>query len=181
MKNLGNLEKFLLFFGLFTFLFLSFVIVFKREWLDNIFQRPVPYYIFQQEENTIERTLVSVDVRPSNLAGKGDIYLNLESSSKLTGVELFFEKDDSLEISNFVCNSPFECLFFDVDENSIDLAVLSPLSDIETFYPGEVLLGTFDYSGNGNLYFRFGNNSFASDIQNPEINILNLDERIFLF
>jgi hypothetical protein len=185
MRNFGFLEKFLIFFGIFVFVFLSFVVVFRREWLDNIFYNPVYIFFYDTDEvfldEQTEPLLFTVGVAPTVEGEKGVVVLNLESASNITGVELFFEKDESLEITDFVCVSPFECLFSESNENGLTIAAITPINEREEFFPGEVVIGEFNYTGSGKIYFRGEQNSFVSDIQNPEINLLDLTENEFLF
>lgn len=185
MRNFGTLEKFLIFFGVFIFLFLTIVVVFKREWLDNVFSGPI--YVFFYDDPYLDSDIatmpsVFINVLPTGVnEKKGSVFLSLESTSNITGVELFFEKDPSLEITDFTCNPPFECLFFDVKDSEVSFVAFLPLNETEPFEMGDHLLGEFEYTGSGKLYFNSDSGSFISDVQNPEFNVLDLTYREFLF
>jgi hypothetical protein len=171
------------------FLSLSLIVLFKREWLDSIFYRSD-----SQEEITMselspgesldyeEKEYPQVNIEISRDAnGNGQLFLNLNTESNITGVELELRKDESLEITDFTCIEPFECIFFDFTENELNIVAIVPVSIVDPFKPGRILVGEFTYTGSGRLYLDSQSESFVSDSEYPEFNILDSNDREFLF
>lgn len=191
-KNFGWLESLAIIFGLVLFTSLSLLVIFKREWLDDVIYGPVPYKefenIFDEETDEID-TIPIIEIQEPTITlnivadglGQGYASFDLEKDSVITGVELFLEKDGDLELSDFVCKSPFECIFFETTENEVSFTAIIPIGSVEKLPAGELLIGEFNYSGSGNLYLKSDSDSFVSDIEDPELNILDIDNLTFVF
>ena len=185
-KKLSQAEVFVIILGVFVFIFLSSVVIFRREWLDTIFYGPLPYdsstkdVDYDVDVDLEEYPEISVDI-VSDGEGKGQIFFDLNVASQITGVELYLEKDSSLNISDFVCNQPFECLFFESTASEFSVVAIVPVGLVDYFEPGEIFVGDFSYSGSGSLFLRSDSTSFVSDVEYPEYNILLLSEKEFLF
>lgn len=188
-KKLSRWELVAIIFCIFVFVFLSLIVVFKSEWLDNIFYSQS--YVEEDSSATNEfdgvdynDVLIPVDVSYVDLEiigknGKGSVYLELEEELSLTGLELILEKDEFLEIDGFDCKEPFDCVFYDADEKEFSVFTLVPPTSIELFSEGNLLVGEFIYSGRGNLYLSPNSESFVSTVDQPTFNILNLDSKEF--
>lgn len=197
-KNFGRFESLAVLFGLFLFTVLSLLVIFKREWLDDMIYGPLPYDEFEnvfdekpedderpEEIDTIpiievQEPSITLNIVPDGL-GQGYASFDLEEDSVITGVELFLEKDGNLQLSDFVCSSPFECIFFETTEDEVSLTAIIPIGSVEKLSAGEVEIGEFSYSGRGNLYLKPDSNSFVSDIGDPEFNILDIENLTFVF
>ncbi len=181
MKNFSTSEKALIFLGAFVFISLTALVFLKPEWLDNVFFKNPVYVIFPEEElePSIEMSKAFLDVVVDEQENKASVFLNLDSSFDISGVEIFFDKDETLEILDFVCKEPFECLFKEFSDSEMSFAAIVPVGEVETF-TGDVLVGELEYSGNGNLYFNSPAN-FVSVSQNSELNVLDLSVQEFSF
>jgi hypothetical protein len=175
-KKFSRIEIIAISIASFLFLSISLIVVFKREWLDNFFFGPTYYVEYYYEDE--QRPLLSLDIVPSG-DNKASVILYFESEVSITGAELYLEKDSNLKINDFVCNAPFECLFSDSTDSEFSVAAIVPIGSVEPFAAGQVLLGEIEYSGNGKLYISPSSKSFASDVNNPEANILDLTLREF--
>ena len=177
-KELSRSEVLGILLGLAIFLFLSFVVAFKSEWLDNIFKREV---LEEQEISSEGEVLEFVEVLPyaslrmNGSGGKAPLSIDLEKETTLSGLELFLRADKSLDIKDFVCNAPFECALVDIGEESIIVLAVIPPNSVELVSEGELLVGEFEYSGLGNLYLDGSEKTFISTIEEPVVNILKND------
>lgn len=180
-KKLGKWESVVIVICIIIFVSLSFIVMFRSEWLDSIFYGELPeeaevYEPQEFEEVSNDEFLEYYDTGDESSHAtfeieNGSLYLSLAEPTSVTGIELAFEKDDSLEIEDFVCSDPFECMFFDVFESEVSLlAVISPEA-VEEMGAGNVLIGDFEYSGSGNMYINERSETFVSDLENPQVNV----------
>jgi hypothetical protein len=184
MRNLTKLDTFFVIFVVILFLSFSSIVIFKRDWLDSIFygesKEELVSLVPSLEDDGLVETPALVDLSISGDGEKASVVLNLEKEFSPTGIELFLLKTDGLVIEEMACEPPFECLFFDVDGNNVSLTAIISADSIETIEPGDVLVGTLTYSGSGSLYLYSDSQSFVADVEDPEFNILNVDEKEFL-
>ncbi len=186
-KGLSSYEIIAIVFGVFVFIFLSFLVIFQQDWLDSIFYGSSPTEVeikeplpFPDEPEKDDSSLISLAVF-SDIDREGEAYVILETQFdySVSGLELFLRKDDSLEIGDFVCVEPFECIFFETTPNEFSLTAVVPVESIEPASTKELLVGSFSYTGFGNLYLTTDSDSFVSDVDEPEYNILDLQEYEF--
>lgn len=181
LKNLSRWEAAAVVFCIFVFVVLSFIVVFRSEWLDSIIYGPVP-------EHYELATVPEVDyyeepyatIRITSEEGQASLFMDLEKEASVTGLELFLEKDEGLELEDFVCNEPFECLFTDFNDTEVSVVAFIQPASVETVPAGELLIGEFTYSGTGSLYLPLVSTTFASTTDEPEFNILDIEETEFL-
>ena len=177
-KNLSRWESILIVFCIFVFVFLSLVVIFRSEWLDSLIYGPevdrqdVVTEPVIMEEPYATLTIDSVD-------GSALVFLSLEKGARITGLELELEKDPSLEIEDFICEEPFDCLFFEATDTEVSVATVIAPSLIDVF-DGDLLVGEFIYSGTGSLFLDPSSTTFVSTTDNPDFNILDLGVAEFL-
>ncbi len=190
-KKLSPWETAVIVFCVIVFLSLSLLVIFKRESLDGIFFGPVSQEEAVVEEDSIDQlfneqdsdlvgfgTLATLEIVPEG--EKAALYLNLDGESRITGLELFLEKDESLTLGDFVCIEPFECVLFESTESTVSILAVIPPGLVELLPLGRQLVGEFLYTGEGTLYLDLLSKSFVSAMENPDVNILSLQESIFL-
>ncbi len=154
---------------------LTLIVVFKREWVDNLVFGP----ILQTQENSSEIDVdfnISLDLIPVS-SGTAELYFNLPESMNIAGFELSFVKESSLNVSEFVCAEPFECVPSDFNDTAVSIVGLTPVFFTEAFPFGRLLLGELQYSGSGTLTLE--RESFVSDVLVPEENILDFSKVLF--
>ncbi len=181
LKNLSRWEATAIVFCIFVFVALSFVVVFRSEWLDSILYGPVP-------EHYEVATVPEVDyygdpyatLRITSDENQALLFLDLEKEASVTGLELTLEKDEELELEDFVCNEPFECLLTDFGDTEVSVVAVIPPASVESVPAGELLVGEFTYSGTGYLLLTSDFSTFASTTDAPEFNILDIEETEFL-
>lgn len=183
IKDLNTKESIVLYLAIFLFVFLSFLVVFQRDWLDSIIYGPgngdeylEEIFVDDSDLMDIPDYYVSLDVIPQE-DGQALVYLNAQEGNnpEIVGIELFLEKEGSLDIEDFVCSENFECLLFEVDGDEIYLAATVPESLLGTMSEESLFVGTISYSGSGNVYNSTQGESFVSDLDVPEENILEID------
>ncbi len=161
------------------FIFLSLLVIFKSEFLDELFYGddywPVEHFVEVQSEDFVE------GYASFNLVSEEGVflYLDLEREASITGIELALEKDVGLKIADFVCSDPFVCSFFDISETEVSILALIPPTAVELLPRGKLLVGEFVYSGFGKVYFS-SPDAFVSTVDNPDFNILEVDDFEFL-
>ena len=183
IKDLNTKESIVLYIAIFLFAFLSFLVVFQRDWLDSIIYGPAngdeyleEIFVDDSDLMDIPDYYVSLDVIPQE-DGQALVYLNAQEGNnpEIVGIELFLEKEVSLDIEDFVCSENFECLLFEVDGDEIYLAATVPENLLGTMSEESLFVGTIYYSGSGNVYNSTQGESFVSDLDVPEENILEID------
>lgn len=188
-KNLSSWEVAAIVFCIMVFVFLSFVVVFKSEWLDSVIYGPVserqdvvmePTVDYEEETPTFlqEEPYASLNIVPGE--GSAKVFLNLEKEGSITGVELVLKRESSLEIEDFICEEPFECLFFAADEPEVSVVAVVPPALVDVNLQGELIVGEFIYSGTGSLFLEADSTAFVSTTENPEFNILKMEDTEFL-
>lgn len=190
-KNLSRWEVVAIICCIIVFVFLSFIVVFKSEWLDSVIYGPVS----ERQEAVMEPTLdyeeetaqeEYIEEEPyatlyiASEEGRAPVSLHLEKEGSLTGFELVLEKDPLLNIEEFVCEEPFECLFFDVTNSEVSVIAVVPPASVDINLQGELVMGEFIYSGTGSLFLESDSTTLVSTIENPEFNILKIERTEFL-
>jgi hypothetical protein len=188
-KKLSRWEVVGIIFCITIFVFLSLIVIFKSEWLDSVFYGPPVQE--QEEENGLDSLIkeeeggldfldpvsyAAIDIVSTE--GKASVSLILEKEASITGLELFLQKDESVEVEDFVCNEPFDCMLFEVEGDEVSIVVVIPPTSVDVM-TGEVLVGELLYSGSGNVYLNSLSKTFVSTVENPEVNILHSEEEVF--
>jgi hypothetical protein len=177
-KELSSSEVFGIFLGLFIFLFLSFVVAFKSEWLDSFFNRQVEdgqELLVEGEVLEFVEVLPYASLRMNGSGGKASLFIDLEEEATISGLELFLRKDTSLVDLRFDCNEPFECAYVDIGEEEVVVLAVIPPNSVEVIPSGELLVGEFTYSGLGKLSLDGSEKTFLSTIDDAVVNILKDD------
>lgn len=187
LKKLSRWEAFAIVFCMFVFVVLSLIVVFRSDWLDSIFYGSAP----QEQEGALEPVIDRDDdvaelfgVEPyakieiDSEGGEALVSLSLEKEADLTGLELVFEREEALEILDFVCKEPFDCVLFDVSDSQVSILAVIPPASVETIDVGDLLVGELTYSGSGVLYLK--EDTFASTTEDPGSNILDFSYSEFL-
>lgn len=149
-----------------SFLFLSLIFFFRKEWLEPLFDF-LGVSISQENglENEVDLYLSFLDEQP----GESLIYLKTDEEVVITGVELNFEKDLDLEIVGFICEVPFECINSMWSDDEFYVAAVTPLgSDVE--FEEDIVLGRVFYEGTGSLYVT-DENSFVTTSDDLSISL----------
>ncbi len=183
MKNFSRKEMFIVILAVFVFLVLSSIVIFKREWLDNLIFGPAPYEAkIELEDDSIgldteEEIHLEVPFVSLNIVSDGEganVVFNLEEELALTGFELVFSKDEGLEISDFSCNSPFECIFVEIEDTKLSASGLIPVTSVEPLQAGQRSVGVINYTGSGTLTL-IPEESTIVDLDFVEYNLLDYD------
>jgi hypothetical protein len=180
MNNFNRKEMLIIIFAVFIFIILSSIVIFKREWLDSLFFGPIPYEAVDVDEETFdletEETVLEIPSVSLNIVSdveKADVVFTLEESLKLTGFELVFSKSSSLEVSDFVCSLPFECIFLETEDQKLSVSAFIPVTSVESLDVGDVVVGSFNFSRDGTLTLIPGE-SMILDVENLEYNLLDV-------
>jgi hypothetical protein len=185
MRNLTKLDTFFVILITLLFLVFSALVIFKKDWLDSIFFGDSSQELVSLSPDLEDRILSEignpVDLEIRGDSGNASIFLNLKEDLSITGVELYLLKRGNLEVGEMVCEPPFECLFVDTEGIQFSVkAIISPES-VQSMDSGEVLLGTFTYSGAGSVKLESDSESFVVEIENPTFNVLSIYEKEFIF
>jgi hypothetical protein len=171
-----NVFQICLLFTLFAvFLVFTLLVIFRRELVDNLVFGPLP-----KNDNAVivpidNSGCITVDVE--SRGNIGEIFLDLKDDFAITGVELFFEKPAELEITDFTCIAPFECVFFESDTDAFSVTMMMPISLLQDFSVGKIQIGEFKYFGEGAIHLL--QESFVYEQGDSEMNPLCFDEIFF--
>ncbi len=156
-KKAPYLETVLISLGVILFLTISGLLIFQRELVDDFFGRTKSNNVVEDVvivDEDVDFEEVEVDEEVIEYVGlrleDGLLYANFENSYNLAGMEISFQKSEGLEITDFTCSDPFQCLDLKSEEDTITIGITVPVT-YEDELSGEVELGEFVYTGSGSL------------------------------
>ncbi len=176
----------------FLFFIVFFIMLtFQREMLDDLIYGPAseePSVVLEIDDSSFDATIVDIEdpvFEPSvylNIVqteeGLASASLSLESDLEIAGFEFVLEKDSGLEVSDFVCSEDFECIYFESSESELSVSGVVPPASVVSFPAGELFLGTFEYTGEGELYLQ--ETSSVSSLDSEGLNILDFSNIVFI-
>ncbi len=178
VKKFSVLEKVAISIALLLFASITFLIIFQRDWLDDLIYGSLPEeskidYNLETVVNNMNNDIGSVGLEFVPLdEGSASLKMNLSVEKSITGFEISLQKDVSLEDLKFECQAPFECLFFESVEDEIFFAAIVPFDAVSAKPAEDLVVGILEYSGAGNIRL-IENSSLVSSLEDPEINLLD--------
>jgi hypothetical protein len=172
MKKVNPVEFFLIVFFSLVLVLLLIVLIFKKDWLDGLI-----YGTVSQEMSVDQNVNETRFVEDSSLAafdiisagdGSASVFLTLNEALTITGFELIFGKDPNLKITDFVCSSPFSCMYFESNDDEVFVSAIIPPGSVKLIAAGQFKVGTFEFSEIGNIFLK--ENSYVFSLEKPEIN-----------
>jgi len=79
------------------------------------------------------------------------LYINVDKLYDVQSIDIHFAKDSDLDVLEFHCEYPFDCIEMDVSQNNVFLSTVIQ-NNFDEELDAQLLLGKLRYEGSGNLY-----------------------------